>query len=106
MTEFFTHKVGTDNYSAIFGGWTSDYSNKDRGVWYNYIHQGKVDYISYNFSGANDSDAVAHALPGYRLKLYDDDMSTVVADSNAISINKIRYKYISGNCDGGELFTS
>jgi len=106
MTEFFTHKVGTTNYSAIFGGWTADPSPSNRGVWFNYIHQGKIDYISTNFDGGSGADAIAYALPGYRLKLYDSDMSTVTADANAISINKIRVKNILSDCDGGQLFTS
>lgn len=105
MTEFFTHKVGTNNYSAIFGGWTADPSPINRGVWYNYIHQGKVDYISDNFDGGSEANAYAYALPGYRLKLYKSDLTTVVADSNA-DTTKIRKKFTAGYCDAGQLFTS
>lgn len=105
MTEFFTHKVGTTNYSAIFGGWTADRTPINKGVWYNYIHQGKVDYISANFDGASNADAYAYALPGYRLKLYKSDLTTVVADSNATT-TKIKKKSTASYCDAGQLFIS
>jgi len=106
MSEFFTHKVGNSNFSAIFGGWTADPAPSNRGVWYNYVHQGKKIYISDNFAGGSNSDAIAFALPGYRLKLYGNDMNTQRADVNAVSQKAILWLKISGYCDGGQLFTS
>ena len=106
MSEFFTHKVGNSNYSAIFGGWTADPYPQNRGVWYNYVHQGRKNYASANFDGGPNADAIAFALPGYRLRLYDDDMSTQTADANALSQNTIKRVEIGGHCEGGELYTS
>ena len=106
MSEFFTHKVGNSNYSAIFGGWTADKSPNNRGVWYNYVHQGNENYVSGNFDGGSGANAIAFALPGYRLKLYEDDMSTVIVDCNAVSYETIRREPINGLCEGGQLFTS
>ncbi len=106
MSEFFTHKVGNSNYSAIFGGWTADPDPQNRGVWYNYVHQENKNYASANFDGGTNADAIAFALPGYRLILYDDDMSTQKADANALSQNTIKRVEIDGHCEGGQLFTS
>lgn len=106
MSEFFTHKVDNINYSAIFGGWTADPSPQNRGVWYNYVHQGKKNYASDNFDGTDGANAIAFALPGYRLKLYGNSMSTERADSNALSQSTIKRVEIGGYCDGGQLFTS
>jgi len=106
MSEFFTHKVGNSNYSAIFGGWTADPTPSNRGVWYNYVHQGKIDYVSGNFNGGSGSNAIAFALPGYRLRLYGNSMSTERANSNALSQSTIISVEIGSYCDGGQLFTS
>ena len=106
MTEFFTHTVGTANYSAIFGGWTSPaYPDKQKGVWYNYIHQGLVDYSSSNFDGTVSAIAIAFALPGYRLRLAaSNEVRTKRGEANAVLSTTIVRSEIYDQVDAGQLF--
>jgi hypothetical protein len=103
MSEFFTYTVNSNNYSAIFGGWTADPSPSNRGVWYNYVHQNLIDYVSDNFDGGSAADGIAFALPGYKLILYDNDGTTVRATSNAINSNTIVRSSTTSGVDKARL---